>query len=328
MRFVRATLALLVPTFLCGCGYVHFGRLDKTPAAGGDAALATAYSNLSTEHKILKQELVLARKEGDALRIAMERGTSGTSADSVARLSEATRELAALRASYAKLQAERSTTSAPAAATDAPRLRELEEKLATSLRNYTQLQEENSRLRGEIDRTRGENVALAEQLKTSNARNDQAQHALEMLNVELLAQKQARAKAEQVAESVRAQLNVVLAQGSGGGATGSLASARESSASSTAALQLSRPPTSETAATAELRTNAERLRRAGETPAPVANPTAPRPTVHLVVAGDTLEKIALKYYGTADQWRALYEANTTLLGGGQPLRIGMELQLP
>jgi len=321
MRSVRVTLAILVPTLLSGCGYIHFGRLEKSPVGGGDAALAAAYSNLSTEHKILKQELLLARKEGDALRTALERGTGASAGDAAARLDETTKELAALRLSYAKLQAERASSNIAVAA-DSPRLRELEDKLAVSLRNYTQLQEENTRLRGDLERTRGDNVALADQLKTAAARNEQAQSALEMLNVELLAQKQARARADQAADSARAQLSVVLAKGAGDATTGQPVPA------TTAALQLSRSPSAGATPTAELRTDAERLRRTSESTAVATTPITPRPAVHVVAVGDTLEKLAVKYYGAAERWRAIYEANLTLLGGGQALRIGMELKLP
>ncbi len=325
MSFVRASIVLLSAAFLSGCGYVHFGRLEKTPA-GGDAAMAAAYSNLATEHKILKQELVIARKEGDTLRTALELGGAANSTELVARLNESSRELAALRASYAKLQAERAAS--PTGSVDSRPLLELEDKLATSLRNNIQLQEENGRLRTEVDRTRSENVTLAGQLKTSAAQNEQAQNALAQLNIELFAQKQARSRAEQMAEAVRTQLNLVLAQ-SNRGATDTLVGAREAAASSTGALQLARAPSADATPTAELRTNAERLRRAGESAAagaPVGS--TPRPRVHFVQAGDTLEKIAARYYGAADRWRTIYDANSSLLGSGQPLRAGMELQLP
>jgi nucleoid-associated protein YgaU len=321
MSPIRVLLALLVPTLFTGCGYIHFGRLEKTPV-GGDAALAAAYSNLSTEHKILKQELVLAHKQGDALRAALDRGTAGAGAETLARLNETNRELASLRAAYAQLQAGQAAGATPDA-----RLRDLEDKLAASLRNYTQLQDENSRLRTELDRTRGENVALADQLKTSVAQNAQTRQALDMLNVEFLAEKQARARAEQAAEAARTQLGVVLAQ-AGSGAPGTLASARESASASTAALHLTRSPTSTAAPTAELRTDAERLRRAAEADGAGPAPATPRPGMHVVQSGDTLEKIATKYYGAAERWRAIYEANLALLGGGQPLQIGMELKLP
>ena len=61
MGFFRASLALAALPFLAGCGYVHFGRLPQTAPMVGGGDTGAAYSALATEHKILKQELVLAR---------------------------------------------------------------------------------------------------------------------------------------------------------------------------------------------------------------------------------------------------------------------------
>ena len=74
--FFRALLALAPLLLLSGCGYVHFGRLPAAAASGNGDAMGVAYSSLSTEHKILQQELVLARKEGDALRAALDGRTN------------------------------------------------------------------------------------------------------------------------------------------------------------------------------------------------------------------------------------------------------------
>jgi nucleoid-associated protein YgaU len=320
MRPIRIVLALAFPVLFAGCGFVHFGRQPAAPAGGGDAALAAAYSNLSTEHKILKQELVLARREGDTLRVALERSGGGANTDMIARLNETTRELASLRAAHAKLQAERAAgTAAPS---DAPRLAEIEEKLAASLRNYTTLQDENTRLRAEIDRARSDNVRLAEDLRSAAARTEAAQAALSQLNTELLAQKQARARAEQSAEAMRSQLSAVMAQrGEGGGGSSALSGLRESAAQSTAALDLGRPaPTPASPPTAELRTSVDRVKTAAA--------ASGGERTHTVQVGDTLEKISRQYYGAPERWRAIYDANRDLLGNGQPLRAGMELKLP
>ena len=58
MLSFRTFFALVVLLSLSGCGMVHFGRLPES--APTDTALSTAYSNLSTEHKMLKQELALS----------------------------------------------------------------------------------------------------------------------------------------------------------------------------------------------------------------------------------------------------------------------------
>ncbi|MBM3852681.1 MAG: LysM peptidoglycan-binding domain-containing protein [Verrucomicrobia bacterium] len=318
MGMPRTLLGLIVATLVSGCGYEHFGRREANPAAGGDAALAAAYSNLSTEYKILKQELALARKEGDALRAAVDRGGAVSSVEAAARLNETTRELAALRVSYAKLQAERAAGAAVGVTA----------KSASSALHPTELQAENTRLRGEIERARGENLALADRLKQATTRFEQAQQELAQLNTELLAVKQARGRAEQVADSLRTQLAVVVAPDSGAGrAAAGSGGTKESASGGLAALQLARAPTADAIPTAELRTDTERLRRASA--AASANPPpASGARIHVVQPGETLETIALRYYGSAERWRAIHEANPALLGGGQRLRAGMELKLP
>lgn len=326
MRFLRATLALALLATLTGCGFVHFGRLPDATAS--DATLNTAYSNLSTEHKILKQELALTRKEGEALRAALESRTDGTTASPslVNRLNETTRELTALRASYAKLQADRSAAPTSEASRTAPSARasELEEKLAASLRNYTQLQEENSRLRTEVDRTRAENSTLTAQVRTVTAENAQAQEALAQLNTALLAQKEARARAEQQAAATAAQLTAVMARSNTAPAT--LAEARETAARPTTAISVP----GGTGSTAELRTTPARIGTAAEkSTAPAPTEIAPEPVrIHIVVATDTLEKIAQKYYGDPARWRTIYFANNSQLSGGRPLKPGMQLEVP
>lgn len=307
MRSVRIFFALVVTLFSTGCGYVHFGRLPTPVAGPGDAALAAAYTNLATEHKILKQELALVRREGDSLRNALDRsgGAAGlpVAADLTARLNETSRELAALRASYAKLQSERGSAPADPATANLART-ELEEKLATSLRNYTQLQEENSRLRTEVSRTREENLSLADQLKAAALQAERTQSIVAQLNTDLIAQKEARARAEQAADAVRTQLSTVMAHGNTG-------------------LQTAKAPPADSSSTVELRVNTEQLLTTG---APDAAGATRR--IHVVQAGDTLEKIATKYYGAPERWRSLYDANRGQLGNGEPIRIGMELQVP
>lgn len=211
LRRVQLTFAFPVLLLLSGCGYVHLGRLPApTTTVIGDDKLLRENSDLKTEKKILQQELALTRAQGDALRFALEnRNSDGdTSKRLVEKLNETSRELALLRTSYAQLQTERNRAVATAgeAAALRARLGATEEQLASSLRNYTQLQEEVVRLRTDVDRTRTENVALGEQVKTITARNEQAQAALAQLNIDLLAQKDARFRAEQDAATLRSEL--------------------------------------------------------------------------------------------------------------------------
>jgi DNA repair exonuclease SbcCD ATPase subunit len=204
-----AALALLAFT---GCGYVHFGHLpEPTTTVIGDEKLLKENTDLRVEKKILQQELALTRAQGDALRFAIEnRAADGdTSKRLTEKLNDTSRELAALRASYAKLQAER--VSSPAAtpvelAELKSKLGATEDRLAGSLRSLTELQQEVTGLRSDVAQKRTENAALAEQVKSITAQNEEARTALAQLNTDLLAQKDSRTRAEQDAATLRTQL--------------------------------------------------------------------------------------------------------------------------
>ena len=220
MRLCRTGLPLAVFALiaLSGCGYVHFGAVPpETPASPmGDELLLKENSSLRTEKKILQQELALTRAQGDALRMAIEnRAADGdTSKRLTEKLTQTTRELATLRADYAKLQLERgSGLGAPAEIADLKsKLGATEDKLAASLKNYTQLKEEIGGLRTDLDKTRTENSALTEQVKVITAKNEEAQAALAQLNADLLTQKNSQVAAEQDAVTLRTQLETANTQ--------------------------------------------------------------------------------------------------------------------
>lgn len=323
-------MVVALAMLLGGCGYVHFGRRPASTPPTGDTAMAQAFTDLSLEHKILKQELALARKEGEALRRALdggERATPASEAEIAARLTETTRELATLRVSYARLQAERS--AAPNLAS--VQTGELEAKLAMAITDRDQLRSENEQLRRELTRAREENAGLSGRLSESAKQFTQAQEALGQLNAELLAQKQARAQAEQSTAAVRAQLAAVLAAGGAPAAAPATAGNAGAAASTApiAGLRMAKAPPADASPTAELRTSAERIAAATK-PSSDAAPTpaavAPART-HVVAAGDTLESIAARYYGSAAEWRLLYDANPSLVTGGV-LVAGMQLVVP
>ena len=48
---------------------------------------------------------------------------------------------------------------------------------------------------------------------------------------------------------------------------------------------------------------------------------------YVVVDGDSLSKIALKFYGNASRWPVIYDANRTVLANQQALAVGMTLRL-
>ena len=355
---------LLSFTFLSGCSYIHFGRIDK---AHLDAKLATENSDLRVEKKMLQQELAIAQKENNTLRTAIERQPSA-SGDLVAKLNETTRELAALRADYSRLQSQRQKLENAADAHDnagstmaameqiadlKTKLTDNEDRLASTLKLYTQLQDENNRLRTAVDQTHAENAELSKQLAQTTAQYSDTRDALAQLNTEFLAQKAARSRAEQDAQALRAQLRSLLErshlEAAPAGSAPSLASAREGSASGAAVLAPGQPVDAVqggVSATATLTTKQGKVQGAmappqpaasaptpvvAPTPAPAADATPasqPGARTYVVQEGDTIESLAEKFYGRRDKWRLIYAANNTQLSGGRPLKPGMELQIP
>ena len=69
------------------------------------------------------------------------------------------------------------------------------------------------------------------------------------------------------------------------------------------------------------------------TPAPETEPgsgtgSAPEHQIYTVVAGDTLTRIAAKFYGDGESWEPIYEANRDSLSSPSSLRVGQTLVIP
>jgi chromosome segregation ATPase/phage tail protein X len=325
MAFVRVrfcwVLILPVLTLASGCNYIHFGRIDRAPT---DAALAASNSDLRMEKKLLQQELTIARKESETLRAALDRPNAPGSEALATKLNETSRQLAALRADYAKLQAKRDRLSGEQSSGGAEQITELknqlgqtEEKLAASLRNFTQLQEDTQRLRTEVDQAHAENATLTSRVETITAQNVEVRSALAQLNTELLAQKESRAQSEQNVEALRTQLRAMADQ------------SRTEPATS---LQMAQTNTAPVAA-GRLSVDAAKLRAvaaiaAAADPGPDGPARKSASRTYIVRDGDTLEKIAAQFYGKPERWALLYSANNALLSGGRPLKAGMQLEVP
>jgi len=94
-----------------------------------------------------------------------------------------------------------------------------------------------------------------------------------------------------------------------------------------------------------LRARVAELERAATTVPPLSNPspalpppavvasnipTTPTPSVrtHIVQKGDTLQSLALRYYGTRSAWEKIFAANRTILSSKDHLKIGQQLVIP
>jgi nucleoid-associated protein YgaU len=57
--------------------------------------------------------------------------------------------------------------------------------------------------------------------------------------------------------------------------------------------------------------------------------TSPAPSSYTVQPGDSLSPIAERVYGSADDWKVLYDANRAAIGGNPNLiHPGTELDIP
>jgi nucleoid-associated protein YgaU len=60
----------------------------------------------------------------------------------------------------------------------------------------------------------------------------------------------------------------------------------------------------------------------------IAPPSAPVERVHTVQEGDSLTRISSRYYGSANRWQDIYDANRDILKGENALRPGQRLRIP
>jgi LysM repeat protein len=63
-------------------------------------------------------------------------------------------------------------------------------------------------------------------------------------------------------------------------------------------------------------------------PAPEPEPEPAAERFYEVVAGDTLSGIALKYYGSANKYMKIFEANRDILDNPDLIKVGQKLRIP
>jgi nucleoid-associated protein YgaU len=60
----------------------------------------------------------------------------------------------------------------------------------------------------------------------------------------------------------------------------------------------------------------------------VARSSSTATKVYVVVAGDSLSKIAKREYGNANDWNRIYEANRDILKDPDKIQPGQKLKIP
>jgi len=207
------------------------------------------------------------------------------------------------------LAEERGETSAaasspvgPEVVVDAGRLASLEDQLATALRSYQLLQEENDQLRQLAATLATERDLLKSQLAgaTTNAA---------ALSEQLTASEATARLVETLRTQLRQtqdQLQAIIAEHSQLRTRMAIASSPPGSLTVVPARPVPAPPPP--AAPVDLRT--------------------PERVIHTVAEGETLSGIARQYYRDGQRWPEIFAANRTLLADERTLRIGMQLHIP
>jgi nucleoid-associated protein YgaU len=210
------------------------------------------------------------------------------------------KENADLKASLAAAQSAPAAPAAPASDAGSAQLGDVQDKLATALRSFSLLQDEDTQVKASLDKANADNLSLSQQL-------DAAKASIAALQVQAAATaqiaplqtevRQAQDEASQLAAE-NASLRTRLAlQAPGPGSKGPVPM-RPAQA---AALQPAPPP-----------------------PAP-----APAPAKTYVVAeGDTLSKISKKFYGTSSRWEDILNANHAVVKDEKGLVVGSTLTIP
>lgn len=174
-------------------------------------------------------------------------------------------------------------------------------KLAIVLRSYTLLQEENDQLKAAQEKLATEKASLEAQLAV-------AKNALPLADQAAALHEQLRQTQDQLAAlaTENNQLKTRLAVGAS--SQGSVMPAPTYPGTPAAAAALTPTPVK-------------------TAPAPAAPPAA-GPRSHVIVAGDTLTKISMLYYGTPSRWPEILAANKDVLRDEKSLIVGRTLRIP
>jgi nucleoid-associated protein YgaU len=208
------------------------------------------------------------------------------------------KENADLKASLAAAQAAPATPSP--ADTGSAQLSDVQDKLATALRSYSLLQDEDAQLKASLDKANSDNLSLSQQLDAAKASiaslQIQAASTAQIAPLQTEVRQAQDETSQLAAENARLRTRLEL-QAPGPGSSGPVP-LRPGQA---AAIQAAIPP---------------------------PPPPPPPPKTYVVVEGDTLTKISKKFYGTPGRWEDILNANHTVVKDAKSLVVGSTLTIP
>jgi nucleoid-associated protein YgaU len=230
----------------------------------------------------------------------------------VAQLNEATREIASLRAANAKLRA------APPTSVGAPSAREpdsADAKLAANVKSYAQFKNDLATMFAEVEKLRAENASLTAQLKDASSGSRDVKATIAKLESELKAEKSFAAKLEtelktEKTAAARLDADLKVEKTARTQAEQATAKLREQLRAVASAAVSGLEPSGGSTSESRTRSGSASTRR------------------HVLRDGETLEKLAERYYGDPAKWRTILDANRSRLPLDGTLPSGMELEIP
>ncbi|WP_438482369.1 LysM peptidoglycan-binding domain-containing protein [Oleiharenicola lentus] len=283
--------------------------------------VATVLPGLADEKAALQErleavgtQLATAQRENATLR--------RTGDDATTRLASSQQATQRVEAELAALRA-RATDAEKAADTHNSSVAEL-----TDLNS--KLETERDDLRRQIASARAENTRIAqtatsaEQLKVEADRS--AQQNIDALTVQLA---QVRRELQTVRDINTRAAEVNVAQERERAAA--LNQLRQENSALVARLTQAQGTLDQIASAARLATPASMLASGGNPPVNTQSSTSSTQQVaryHTVTEGDSLSRISLRYYGTANRWQDIFQANREVLQGSNTLRVGTQLRIP
>ena len=278
---------------------IRFGLLPIAlalvgPLMADDTTPAPAANDQAANNKQLSDELASSWKENEHLK-----------ADLAAALAAASKSDAAAADLQKQLDTAKAQPPAPAPSESdtAKQLADVQDKLATSLRSYSVVQDENTELKASVEKLTNDNASLSQQL-------DAAKASIASLQV-------VAAQTSQI-EPLRTQLRQAQDETS-------RVAAENEQLRTRAALQAPGP-----GSTKPTPTRPGQVAAALATAAPVeaAPPVPPAPKTYVVAEGDTLTRIARKFYGSSSRWQDILNANHDVLKDEKSLVVGSTLKIP
>jgi len=225
------------------------------------------------------------------------------------------------------------------------KLADTENKLATALRSYEQLQQENEQLKGatatdraELEKLRQEKSAAA--AAPTDLADAQNKLATALRSYSLLEAENDRIKADDAKAIFEAQTSAAKTSAEAATQIAGLRDDLRQTQAQAAALvaensqlkthlALAGPPPGTTlAAPSRPGTPAAEAAVQPETQSPKPETVAAPPRTHVVAAGDSLAKISRLYYGTTNRWDEILRANRDVIKNENILPLGATLRIP